>query len=98
MDNDAMYGDSFHEHRKAETELQELKQRVALLEKKIRRSTKEQKVIVLRTIPRKQAKEEILGLLQSMDTWYYFDIVMELKLELELVVELCQELEAEGKI
>ncbi len=58
----------------------------------------EGEVIVLRTIPREQAKKEILDLLDKYDKLYYGDIAEQLRLDLEQVVEIVGELEKEGKI
>ena len=52
-------------------------------------------IIVLRTITREQAKEEIMELLDKSDKLYYYNMET-LKLDLELVVELVNELESEG--
>ncbi|MBE0515772.1 MAG: hypothetical protein IBX41_00040 [Methanophagales archaeon] len=57
-----------------------------------------EKVIMLRSISREQAKEEIMALLDESDKLYYSDIAEALRLDLELVVEIIQELEAEGKV
>ena len=57
-----------------------------------------EEVIVLRTISRKQAKREIKELFQSGETLYYSDIAERLRIDLPLVVEICQELGSEGEI
>jgi dCTP deaminase len=55
--------------------------------------------VVLRAIPRSQAKDEILALFKkSRKTLFYSDLAEQLNLDLELVVELCNELEGEGCI
>jgi dCTP deaminase len=55
--------------------------------------------VVLRAITRQQAKAEILDLFKnSNETLFYSDIAERLRLDLELVVELCNELEKEGCI
>jgi len=57
------------------------------------------RTVILRAIPRAQAKEEILRLFRgSKRTLFYSDVAEELNLDLELVVELCNELEKEGRI
>jgi hypothetical protein len=54
---------------------------------------------VLRAISRKQAKDEITQLFRdSAQTLFYSDVAQQLNLDLELVVELCSELEKEGVI
>lgn len=55
--------------------------------------------IILRSIPREQAKEEILDLYKkSSGSLFYSDVAEQLSLDLEVVLELCTELENEGKI
>jgi regulator of replication initiation timing len=75
-------------------EIDEIKQRMTELENRMPM----EKVIVLREVPRSEAKEEIRQLFSSGRTLYYSDIAEELKLDLELVVDLCQELQESGKI
>lgn len=57
-----------------------------------------EKIIVIRDISRQQAKEEIRNLFKGGKTYYYSDIVQKLKLDLETVVEICNELQASGEI
>ena len=55
--------------------------------------------MVLRAISRDQAKGEILELFKKTNkTLFYSDVSERLSLDLELVVELCNELEKEGLI
>lgn len=54
--------------------------------------------IVLRTISREGAKQEILDLFQQSKPLFYSDIAETLRLDLEMVVEICEELIAEGQI
>ena len=57
------------------------------------------RTVILRAIPRKQAREEILRLFRkSKKTLFYSDVSEQLNLDLELVVELCSELERKGQI
>jgi dCTP deaminase len=58
------------------------------------------KTIVLRAITKDEARREILDLFRSKgsETLFYSDISEQLQLDLEMVVELCHELEQEGKI
>jgi hypothetical protein len=80
-------------------QIDELDARVEELEKEVKAFRFPQEdVIVLRTVPRKQAKKEILSLFHERDTLYYSDIVRKLNLDLALVVELCQELIEEEAI
>lgn len=57
-----------------------------------------EKVIVLREITREDAKREIQQLFTSGRTLYYSDIVQELKIDLETVVGICNELQESGEI
>ncbi len=58
-----------------------------------------QKTIILREIDKTQAKQEIKKLFTATDEpLYYSDIAEELKLDLEMVVEICEELIKEGEI
>jgi len=55
--------------------------------------------VVLRAIPRTQAKKEIVRLFKrSKEHLFYSDVAEHLRLDLKLVVELCDELEREGRI
>ena len=58
------------------------------------------RTVVLRSMPRKQAKKEILELFKGAQqkTLFYSDVAEQLQLDLELAVELCNELENEGLI
>jgi dCTP deaminase len=58
------------------------------------------KTIIMRSISREEAKAEIVALFESRksQSLFYSDIVEQLRLDLEMVVELCHELEQEGKI
>jgi len=52
----------------------------------------------LRSIDRKEAMKEIQELFKEGETLYYSDIAERLKLDLELVVDICNELESNGII
>lgn len=76
-------------------EIQLLSAKVAALEQAVadlKSSAPEEQVIVLRSITREQAKQEILDLFRQGETLFYSDIAQHLRLDLPLVVELCQEL------
>ena len=75
-----------------------LAQRVAALEQDVEMLKAEGEIIEIREIPRKQAKDEIRRLFATGETLYYSDIVQRLQLGIELVVELCKELEVEDEI
>jgi O6-methylguanine-DNA--protein-cysteine methyltransferase len=78
-----------------------LRARVEALERELAQlkdSFPDEEIIVLRSIPREEAKQEILAQFQSGETLYYSEIARRLQLELPVVVELCQELQDEGEI
>ena len=58
----------------------------------------EERVIVLREISREEAKEEIRNLFSTGRTLYYSDIAQELQLDLEIVVDICNELQNSREI
>ena len=72
-------------------ELERIKQRLAELETK-------EKVSMRSEITREDAKGEIQQLFASARTLYYSDIVQELKLDLETVVDICNELQKSKEI
>lgn len=74
-----------------ERKLAQVEQRLAELEAK-------EKVIVLKEITKEEAKEEIRQLFTSGRTLYYSDIVQELQLDLETVVDICNELQKDKEI
>lgn len=67
---------------------------VAELQKRI----SQEKILILRDISREQARSEIKNLFESGRTLYYSDIANELSLDLELVVNICDELLESGDI
>ncbi len=86
---------------KSPSVIQQLKARVTVLEAEVaelKASLTGEVVIELRTITRKEAKQEILDLFQSGETLYYSDLAKRLRIDLPLVVEICQELGKEGEI
>jgi DNA-binding MarR family transcriptional regulator len=54
--------------------------------------------ITLRSLSHDEARSEILRLFRTGETLYYSDIVGRLGIDIDDVVEICRELEAEGKI
>ena len=82
-------------------EVEQLKARISALEEKVEEletSIGVSEVIVLRTIDRDTTKQEIRELFQGAETLYFSDIAKQLRLELPLVVEICQELIEEEEI
>ena len=65
---------------------------------KLEASVPGEKVIVLRELTPDQAKEEIRKLFSTGKRLYYSDIALELGLDLELVVNICNELQEQGEI
>jgi hypothetical protein len=80
--------------------IMELRARVASLEEQVGRLEENsvEQVIVLREITREEAKTEIIDIFASGETLYYSDISERLRIDLEVVVEICRELQAEGVI
>ena len=64
----------------------------------IEASLPKQKVIVLREISREQAKKEIKNLFNKGNILYYSDVAEQLQLDLQTVVEICNELQNKGEI
>ncbi len=62
------------------------------------KSAQSNKIIMLRSIDREEAKREISEVFETGATLYYSDIAARLSLDLSLVVELCQELINEGEV
>ena len=82
------------ENRRLATIAVNLEKRMNILERKL----PGENVIVLREITRDAAKAEIASLFSEGRTLYYSDIATELQLDLELVVDICNELMSEGEI
>ena len=49
--------------------------------------------MTVKEITKEKAKEEILQLFKKGDTLYYSDIVKKLNIDLEMVVDICTELQ-----
>ncbi len=81
-------------HLALQEELKQTKQRLLELESRI----SGEEVIVIRDITREEAKQEIQQLFKSGRTLYYSDIARELQLDLELVVDICNELQESGVV
>ena len=82
-------------------EIKQLKTHILALEEKVGELEEvigAQEVIVLRTVDRDTAKQEIRELFQGAESLYFSDIAKRLRLELPLVVEICQELIEEEEI
>ena len=83
------------------SDVERLKAKVAALEQEVaqlKASASDEQVIVLRNVTKAQAKQEILELFQSGEMLFYSDIAQRLKLDLPLVVDICQELRDAGEI
>ena len=83
-------------------ELERLQARVVALENEVNAlrslSSDSDDIIVLRTISREQAKQEIQDLFQAGETHYYSNLAERLRIDLPVVVELCQQFIEEGDI
>ena len=75
-------------------ELRQARQKLAELKNRL----SGEEVMVVRDITKEEAKEEIRQLFAKGQTLYYSVIVKELGLDLELVVDVCNELESEGVV
>ena len=82
------------------SQIQELRDRVSSLEEQVAMllNLSRVEVVELRDIDREQAKSGIVELFASGETLYYSDICERLSLELDLVLEICRELEEGGAI
>ena len=80
--------------------LQEAEGRISSLEEDVEamKAAQAEEIIVLRSIDREEAKREIGELFETGETLFYSDIATNLRLDLSLVVDLCQELLNEGEI
>lgn len=83
-----------------QSEIGPLKARVAVLEEQVARLEEAavEKAIVLREITVDEARSEIIDLFATGETLYYSDISERLRIDLEMVVDICQELQQEGAI
>lgn len=86
------------ENRELKKNLKDVTNRIEAVENQISELAGEEKVIVLREITREEAKDEIKELFDAGRVLYYSDIADELRIDLELAVEICQELQNEGEI
>ena len=78
-----------------------MRERIGAIEKRlanIEASILEERTIVLREISREEAKEEIRNLFSTGRTLYYSDIARDLSLDLEMVVDICNELQKSGEV
>ena len=78
----------------------QMESRVSALEERVARleAHSEEKVIILREITAEEARAEIIDLFATGETFYYSDIADRLRLDLEMVVEICHGLEEEDMI
>lgn len=79
----------------AESEIIGLREELAKVNGKLielEKRVPQEDIIILRDISKEQARSEIRNLFQSGRTLYYSDIADELCLDLELVVNVCNEL------
>lgn len=76
----------------------EVEVRLASLTERLSGAGTEEKVIILRELTKEEATEEIRNLFRKGETLYYSDIAEKLGLDLEQVVEICNELVGKGEI
>lgn len=69
-----------------------------IIREELTRFVPAEKIVILREISRDEAMEEIRELFASGKTLYYSDIASQLRLDLELVVDICKELMSRGEI
>ena len=74
--------------------------RVADLEERVARLEEHsvEKVIDLREITKEEARDEIIDLFAAGEILYYSDIAYRLQLDLDMVVDICHQLEEDGLI
>ena len=78
-----------------------LRERIRAVEERlanIEAALPKERVIILRDISKEEAKQEIRTLFSTGQTLYYSDIAEELRLDLEMVVDICNELQESGEI
>jgi hypothetical protein len=80
--------------RRYEERINRLEMRVRALEK----AAPESRTVILRTIPEDEARHEIAALFEEGKELFYSDVAERLGLDLALVVRLCEQLAAEGRI
>ncbi len=78
----------------------QMESRVAALEERVARLEEhsEERVIELREVTMDEARAEIIDLFANSETLYYSDIADRLRLDLEMVVEICNKLQEEDVI
>ena len=64
----------------------------------IEASLPSEKIIVLREVTREEAEKDIRNLFSKGEILYYSDIAERLRLDLQLVVEICNELQSKGEV
>ena len=79
----------------------QMESRVASLEERVARleeQSAEEKVIELREVTKDEARAEIVDLFATGETLYYSDISERLRIDFDMVVDICHELQQEGAI
>lgn len=78
-----------------------LRERIRAVEERlanIEATIPEERVIILREVSKEEAEKDILELFSQGQILYYSDIAEQLGLDLQLVVEICNELQSKGEI
>lgn len=83
-----------------QAEIDELRAKVVALEEEVEmlKTSSEKDVIVLRTVSREQAKEEIRNLFATGETLFMSEVADRLNIPDRLVVGICTELQQEGEL
>ena len=83
-----------------QSEIGTLKARVTVLEEQVARLEEDSapKVIELREVTKDEARAEIIDLFATGETFYYSDIFERLRIDFDMVVDICRELQQEGAI
>lgn len=81
-----------------ELQIKEHEKRIMELEQRVSELEGEGEVVVLRAISKEQAKREALELFEQSDSLLYSDVARILRIDLEVAVEICEELIAEGEV
>lgn len=83
------------------TENYVLQEKILAIEKRltiIEATIPKERTVVLREVSKEEAEKDILELFSQSGILYYSDIAEQLRLDLKLVVEICNELQKRGEI
>lgn len=89
------------ENAQLQTENYALRQRIWAIEERlanIEATIPKERVVILREVSKEEAEKEVLELFSQGQTLYYSDIAEQLRIDLKMVVEICNELQNRGEI